>query len=43
VRSKGRGAISVFYYSAHGAANPEAQINSLIPVDVADPNNGNLW
>ena len=43
VRSKGRGAISFFYYSGHGAANPDTQINYLIPVDVADPNDGNLW
>src|SRR5262249_15362288 len=43
VRSKGKGAISFFYYSGHGAANPETQINYLIPVDIADPNDGNLW
>jgi uncharacterized caspase-like protein len=43
VRSKGRDAISFFYYSGHGAANPDTQINYLIPVDVADPNDGNLW
>ena len=43
VRAKGRGAISFFYYSGHGAANPDTQINYLIPVDVADPNDGNLW
>jgi uncharacterized caspase-like protein len=42
VRSKGRGAISFFYYSGHGAANPDTQINYLIPTDVADPNDGNL-
>jgi formylglycine-generating enzyme required for sulfatase activity len=43
VRSKGKGTISFFYYSGHGAANPDTQINYLIPVDVADPNDGNLW
>jgi uncharacterized caspase-like protein len=43
VHSKGKGAISFFYYSGHGAANPDTQINYLIPVDVADPNDGNLW
>jgi len=43
VRSKGNDAISFFYYSGHGAANPETQINYLIPVDVTDPNDGNLW
>src|SRR5262249_38109783 len=37
VRSKGRGAISFFYYSGHGAANPDTQINYLIPVDAAAP------
>src|SRR5262249_27566368 len=30
-------------YSGHGAANPDTQINYLIPVDVADPNDSNLW
>src|SRR5262249_28347186 len=43
VRTKGMDAISFFYYSGHGAANPDTQINYLIPVDVADPNDGNLW
>jgi uncharacterized caspase-like protein len=43
LRSKGKEAISFFYYSGHGAANPDTQINYLIPVDVADPNDGNLW
>src|SRR5262245_47301691 len=43
VRSKGRGAISFFYYTGHGAANPDTQINYLIPTDVTDPNDGNLW
>jgi hypothetical protein len=43
VRSKGKGTISFFYYSGHGAANPDTQINYLIPVDVADPNDGHLW
>jgi formylglycine-generating enzyme required for sulfatase activity len=43
VRSKGKSTISFFYYSGHGAANPDTQINYLIPVDVADPNDGNLW
>jgi hypothetical protein len=43
VRSKGRGAISFFYYSGHGAANPDTQINYLIPTDVSDPNDGSLW
>ena len=36
VRAKGRGAISFFYYSGHGAANPDTQINYLIPVAMAE-------
>jgi formylglycine-generating enzyme required for sulfatase activity len=43
VRSAGRGAISFFYYSGHGVANPDTQINYLVPVDVSDPSDGNLW
>src|SRR5262245_41636838 len=36
VRRAGRNALSFFYYSGHGVANPETQINYLIPVDVSD-------
>src|SRR5262249_39538123 len=43
VRTKGMDAISFFYYSGHGAANPDTQINYLIPVDVTDPNDSNIW
>src|SRR5262245_52690474 len=43
VRTKGKDTISFFYYSGHGAANPDTQINYLIPVDIADPNDGSLW
>jgi formylglycine-generating enzyme required for sulfatase activity/uncharacterized caspase-like protein len=43
VRNAGRGAISFFYYSGHGVANPDTQINYLIPVDVSDPGDANLW
>src|SRR5262245_51582404 len=32
VRRAGRNALSFFYYSGHGVANPETQINYLIPV-----------
>jgi uncharacterized caspase-like protein len=42
VRAARRGAISLFYYSGHGAANPSTQINYLIPVDVADADD-NIW
>src|SRR5262245_59135643 len=34
VRSAGPGTLSFFYYSGHGAANPDTDINYLIPVDV---------
>lgn len=43
VRKAGRAAISFFYYSGHGIANPETQINYLIPTDVTDANDANLW
>ena len=43
VRHAGPGAISFFYYSGHGVANPETQINYLIPVDVADADGDEIW
>jgi uncharacterized caspase-like protein len=43
VRNAGKGAISFFYYSGHGVANPDTQINYLIPVDVSDPSDASLW
>ena len=43
VRNAGKGAISFFYYSGHGVANPETQINYLIPVDLPDPSDINIW
>jgi esterase/lipase superfamily enzyme len=43
VRRAGRGALSFFYYSGHGVANKETQINYLIPVDVADADDDNVW
>jgi uncharacterized caspase-like protein len=33
VRAAGENAISFFYYSGHGVANPETGANYLIPVD----------
>ena len=38
-------ALSFFYYSGHGVANPETQINYLIPhpVDVADSQDEKIW
>ena len=43
IQSQGNGAISLFYYSGHGAANPKNKTNYLIPVDVSDPTDANIW
>ena len=43
VRREGEGAISFVYYSGHGAADPDTKINYLIPVDVANANDAELW
>jgi uncharacterized caspase-like protein len=43
VRRAGAGAVSFFYYSGHGVANPETQINYLIPVDVAEADDDKIW
>jgi uncharacterized caspase-like protein len=43
VREAGEGAISFVYYSGHGAADPDTKINYLIPVDVANADDDNLW
>jgi Tfp pilus assembly protein PilF len=43
IREAGSDAISFFYYSGHGAANPVTRINYLIPVDVADAETDDLW
>jgi len=43
VRRAGRNALSFFYYSGHGVANPETQINYLIPVDVVDADDDKVW
>jgi Caspase domain len=43
LRCEGQGAISLFYYSGHGAANPQTKVNYLIPVDVADADDKDLW
>ena len=43
VRREGQGVISLFYYSGHGAANPETKVNYLIPVDVANADDKDLW
>src|SRR5262245_25822947 len=43
VRRAGPDALSFFYYSGHGVANPETQINYLIPVDVVDTDDDKIW
>ena len=43
VRRAGRGALSFFYYSGHGVANPETQTNYLIPIDVLDADDDKIW
>jgi invasion protein IalB/uncharacterized caspase-like protein len=43
VRREGAGAVSLLYYSGHGAADPDTKINYLIPVDVANADDENLW
>jgi uncharacterized caspase-like protein len=43
VRREGEGAVSFFYYSGHGAADPDTKLNYLIPVDVANADDDDLW
>jgi hypothetical protein len=43
VRREGQGTISFVYYSGHGAADPDTKINYLIPVDVANADDEELW
>jgi len=43
VRRAGKDTISFVYYSGHGAADPDTQINYLIPVDVGDADNAEIW
>ena len=43
VRREGQGTISFVYYSGHGAADPDTKINYLIPVDVANADDDDLW
>src|SRR5262245_20070905 len=43
VRRSGNNALSFFYYSGHGVANPETQINYLIPIDIADADDDKVW
>jgi uncharacterized caspase-like protein len=43
VRREGPGTISLFYYSGHGAADADTKTNYLIPVDVAEADDADLW
>src|SRR5215475_8872629 len=43
VRREGEGTISFLYYSGHGAADPDTKTNYLIPVDVANADDDDLW
>ncbi|MGO9485506.1 MAG: caspase family protein, partial [Rhodomicrobium sp.] len=43
LRGAGPGALGFFYYSGHGAANAETQINYLIPTDVASAEDNSIW
>ena len=43
VRRAGKDTISFVYYSGHGAADPDTQINYLIPVDVANADDAEVW
>jgi hypothetical protein len=43
VRRAGKGTISFVYYSGHGAADPDTQINYLIPIDVASADDAEVW
>ena len=43
VRREGQGAISFVYYSGHGAADPDTKINYMIPIDVANADDEELW
>jgi len=43
VNRAGAGALSFFYYSGHGVANPETKVNYLIPVDVTETEDEKIW
>jgi hypothetical protein len=43
VRHAGKDTISFVYYSGHGAADPDTQINYLIPVDVSNADDAEIW
>ena len=43
VAAAGAGAVSLFYYSGHGAANPDTQLNYLIPTDMPEADTTDFW
>ena len=43
LRQAGDDAIGFFYYSGHGGANPDTNVNYLIPVDVQSADEEQLW
>jgi formylglycine-generating enzyme required for sulfatase activity len=43
LRRAGPGALGFFYYSGHGAANADTQVNYLMPVDVTNAEDESVW
>ena len=43
LNTAGAGAIGFLYYSGHGAAEKDTNINYLIPVDAKDPGTSTFW
>jgi len=43
LRKAGPGALGFFYYSGHGAADPDTHVNYLIPVDAQSADDKGLW
>jgi len=43
LRAAGSGAIGFLYYSGHGVAEQDTNVNYLIPVDVKDPGSAAFW
>src|SRR5215510_7884838 len=43
LNTAGAGAVGFLYYSGHGAAEKDTNINYLIPVDAREPGSSNFW
>jgi caspase domain-containing protein len=43
LNSSGAGAIGFPYYSGHGAAEKDTNVNYLIPIDASDPSTSAFW